>query len=271
MILKKLIHRPDRKVHPLIGLLLFSISVILMVITGPFGFLFGIFHSLFYKGIKGLGEYLLQVAISIDQLGNVLMQHLLNVLWIRRGGYPFGNRDETISSALGRNKELSRLTVFGRAIDRLLDLIDPNHSLNSIDYYIEPSPGTVDRLVWIHIRQGKLLTLRFKDHEELDLPGGRRIPSSSDAANLKNLLELELGVEPIMNSLTYFHTFEDALYEMGSGTTLRQTCYTADYKGEIQPHPSVQSVIWLGKEELEKLSVSGQVIGHFLVSQGLLT
>lgn len=108
------------------------------MITGPLGLAYGFFYTLFTKGFRGIGEYFLKIAISIDQLGNVLMQHLLNFLWIKKGSYKFGNRDETISSALGRNKERNTLTGFGKFIDAILNLIDSDHSLNSIDYYIEP-------------------------------------------------------------------------------------------------------------------------------------
>nr|WP_299344470.1 hypothetical protein [Allomuricauda sp.] len=138
MVLKHEDCKRDKKVNPLIGVLLFLISIILLVITGPLGLVFGLLQQLFTKGLRGVGEFSLQLAISIDQLGNVLMQHLFNWLWITKNGYKFGNRDETISSALGKNKQLGTLTGFGRAIDWLLDTIDPNHSLNSIDYHVEP-------------------------------------------------------------------------------------------------------------------------------------
>lgn len=138
MILHKEDSKRDKKANPFIGILLFLISIVLFIITGPIGFLFAFFKLLFSKGLNGLGAYSLQLAVSIDQLGNVLMQHLFNSLWIKEGGYRFGNRDETISSALGKNKQLDTLTGFGRAIDNFLDIIDPNHSLNSIDYYIQP-------------------------------------------------------------------------------------------------------------------------------------
>ncbi|MBD1259380.1 hypothetical protein HZY62_02175 [Maribacter polysiphoniae] len=139
MIKKEKDNRPDQKTSPFIGLLLFCISILLLVITGPLGFIYGILHSLFTKGFSGIGEFLLKIAISIDQLGNVMMQHLLNQLWIKKEGYRFGNRDETISSVLGKNKQNATLTGFGKAIDKILDIIDPNHSLNSIDYYVEPN------------------------------------------------------------------------------------------------------------------------------------
>ncbi|MDT0622295.1 hypothetical protein [Croceitalea vernalis] len=139
MILHKENHKKDKEINPLIGILLFLISIVLMLISGPIGFIFAFLKLLFTKGIKGIGGYALQLAISIDQLGNVLMQHLFNSIWIKNNGYQFGNRDETISSAIGKNKELGTLTNFGKVIDKLLDLIDPNHSLNSIDYYIQPT------------------------------------------------------------------------------------------------------------------------------------
>ncbi len=142
MILKKQECSRSRKSKPLIGILLFLISIVLLVFTGPLGFIYGLFQQLFTNGLKGIGEFSLKIAISIDQLGNVLMQHLFNALWITNDGYAFGNSDETISSALGKNKQLGTLTGFGKLIDKILDRIDPNHTLNSIDYFIQPSDET---------------------------------------------------------------------------------------------------------------------------------
>lgn len=139
MIHKKQGSKSDKKAKPFIGLLLFCISIVLMILTGPLGLIYGFFHSLLSQGFSGVGEFLLKIAISVDQLGNVIMQHLLNLLWVKKEGYKFGNRDETISSALGKNKQNNTLTGFGKAIDNILDIIDANHSLNSIDYYVEPT------------------------------------------------------------------------------------------------------------------------------------
>ncbi|MBT8299507.1 MAG: hypothetical protein KJO52_14345 [Maribacter sp.] len=139
MIHKKQGSKSDKKVKPFIGLLLFFISIVLLIFTGPLGLVYGFFHTLFLRGFTGIGEFLLKIAISVDQLGNVIMQHLLNALWVKKGGYKFGNRDETISSALGKNKQNNMLTGFGNFIDSILDIIDSNHSLNSIDYYVEPN------------------------------------------------------------------------------------------------------------------------------------
>jgi 8-oxo-dGTP diphosphatase len=122
---------------PFIGLLMFILSIALSIITIPFGLLFGVFYTLYKSSIIGLGEYFVKMAISIDQSGNVIIQHLFNTIWIKEDGYKFGNRDETISSVIGKNQIIGKLTYFGKLINNILDYIDPNHSLNSIDYHIE--------------------------------------------------------------------------------------------------------------------------------------
>ncbi|VAV85076.1 hypothetical protein MNBD_BACTEROID02-795 [hydrothermal vent metagenome] len=128
----------EKKVRPIIGLILLILSILLIIITGPIGILYGMFYSFYKKFISGIGTYFLEMAISIDQLGNVVMQHLLNLILLRKNAYKFGNPDETISSVIGKNLEKCTLTPFGKIISKTLDAIDPNHSLNSIDYYIEP-------------------------------------------------------------------------------------------------------------------------------------
>ncbi len=140
MITKNKNQENERKANPFMGILLFIISIVLLVVTGPIGIIYGFFYSLFTRSVSGIGEYFLEIAISIDQLGNVMMQHFLNLIWIRKNGYKFGNRDETISSVIGKNLKSDTLTGFGKLLNRVLNSLDPNHSLNSIDYFIEPKP-----------------------------------------------------------------------------------------------------------------------------------
>jgi len=140
MITKNKNQENERKANPFMGILLFIISIILLVATGPIGIIYGFFYSLFTRSVPGIGEYFLEIAISIDQLGNVMMQHFLNLILIQKIGYKFGNRDETISSVIGKNLENDTLTAFGKFLNKILDALDPNHSLNSIDYFIEPKP-----------------------------------------------------------------------------------------------------------------------------------
>ncbi len=264
MIRKKKPETPDKKTHPLIGVLLFLISLILLVFTGPIGFLYGLLHNLFKRGVTGVGEYALKIAISVDQLGNVLMQHLLNLLWIRPGGYPFGNRDETISSALGRNKKLGMLTGFGKFIDGFLDVADPNHSLNSIDYYVEPSQNIIDKLGWVLIENKKVLCVRSKNKALFYIPGGKREKGESDMVALSREIREELQVFLIAESFRFLDSFEAQADGNAPGIFVRIRCYESRFTGELQPASEIVEMKWLGYEDRDQVSAPGKHIFNYL-------
>ena len=270
MILKKQVYQPTKKTNPIIGFILFLISVLLFILTAPLGFIYGILHSLFAKGIGGIGEYLLKIAISIDQLGNVLMQHLLNLLWVKKGGYKFGNRDETISSAIGRNKRMGTLTRFGSAIDKVLDFIDPNHSLNSIDYYIEPSNTVIDKLGWILIRDNKILCVRSKDKKLFYLPGGKREQSETDIQALSREIMEELSVDLQLASIKYAGVFEAQADGKKPGVLVKMTCFTGAYTGNLQAAAEIAEIAWLGYDEKGKTSKVNHLIFDNLKENGHL-
>jgi ADP-ribose pyrophosphatase YjhB (NUDIX family) len=270
MIYKKKTNQPDRKIHPLIGLLLFLISVFLLLATGIFGIVYGVFHAIFKKGFRGLGEYFLQIAISIDQLGNVLMQHLLNLLWVKPGGYAFGNRDETISSALGRNKRSGTLTVFGRGIDAILDRIDPNHSLNSIDYFIEPTDQIIEAVSWVHLKDGRILTSRSEGKTRYYIPGGKPMPGESEHEALTREIQEEMDVLLKAESIQMLGIFEAPADDQPPGTLVRLWCYTAKYEGTLKPATEIREIVWLSYADRKVMAPADQLVFDFLHQRGML-
>ncbi len=270
MILKKQAYKPDKKANPIIGVLLFLVSILLLTITTPIGFLYGVLHSVSTKGFRGIGEFSLKMAISIDQLGNVIMQHLLNALWIRSNGYKFGNRDETISSALGRNKQLNTLTKFGKFIDAILDKIDPNHSLNSIDYYIEPSTQIIDKIAWIYIEDFKILSTKNKGKTKFYIPGGKRENQETDQETLFREIKEELQVELISDTLKFIGIFEAQADGYHPGVFVRMTCYSAAYNGQLKADNEVEELAWLAYKDKHLISEVDTLIFDFLFDTGLL-
>ncbi len=81
----------------------------------------------------------MELALVLDEAGNVVMQHLLNdiLLLKKRDTYYFGNKIETISSVIGKNELTSTLTGLGKALNAFLNFIDQGHSLNSIIYDVK--------------------------------------------------------------------------------------------------------------------------------------
>jgi hypothetical protein len=63
----------------------------------------------------------------------VFCAELFNDLLIKDDSDQFGDEDETISSVLGKNQLKNNLTKLGQLLNSLLNLIDNNHSINSIE------------------------------------------------------------------------------------------------------------------------------------------
>ena len=118
--------------------LLFCIAMFLFFITAPFGFLYAVIRQTFVKSVNSLSLYFLELALALDNAGNVLMQHVLNdaLLIKNERTYLFGNKMETISSVIGKNLLTHTLSTMGLALNAFLHWLDKDHSLNSINYEV---------------------------------------------------------------------------------------------------------------------------------------
>lgn len=119
------------------GFILLIVSLILGSILLPLGFIWAVIEAFYKKGFKEgwqrANKYFRDCALSIDQTANVLCSELFNDTLIKSSGYKFGNPDETISGVLGKNKVKETLTKTGRCLDWILNKLDEDHSINSIE------------------------------------------------------------------------------------------------------------------------------------------
>lgn len=123
------------------GTILAILSLFLATWLFPLGLLITFFVNLYKRqwkfSFKRLDEQFLSIATSIDASGNVVCKDLFNLVLIQKSGYQFGNRKETISSAIGKNERDSTLTKLGKIVVWGLDSIDENHCFKSIDKSIK--------------------------------------------------------------------------------------------------------------------------------------
>jgi len=119
--------------------LLFCIALVLLTFTAPIGFLYALIRQMILLKVKTLSLFFTEVALVLDETGNVIMQHLLNdTLLIRKANtYYFGNKKETISSVIGKNCLTNTLSPLGQLLNSFLNFIDKGHSLNSILYDVK--------------------------------------------------------------------------------------------------------------------------------------
>ena len=92
----------------------------------------------FVSGGKSTLRYFLRVLIGIDQLVNALLAPFLNRLYWGMWSGPFGDPDETLSSVLGKIRrknggQIPKSMALVYWVDRLLERIDPNHSIDAIE------------------------------------------------------------------------------------------------------------------------------------------
>jgi len=83
--------------------------------------------------VKDKSGYFKSSAINLDKFGNREFRTLFNKVLINDKGHRFGSIEETISSVLGRNQLTNTLTVLGKALVWVLDKIDNDHALKSIN------------------------------------------------------------------------------------------------------------------------------------------
>lgn len=111
------------------GILLAFASVILIYLFSPFLIIYSIIVS---SSLKRVSEHFFTIAVSIDQLGNVIGTDFFNHVMIKEDGYKFGSPDETISSCIGKNYQTNTLKPLGRSLRFYLDRIEKDHCVKSI-------------------------------------------------------------------------------------------------------------------------------------------
>ena len=111
-------------------ILLLLIAFILLIILLPVVIIYMFLKYLLTGKKRMITVWACKTARSIDVFANVEASEIL----IKIGGYKFGNRQETISSVLGKNQVSDTLTRLGNALRIILDCIEPGHCVSSINH-----------------------------------------------------------------------------------------------------------------------------------------
>ena len=105
------------------GFILYIIAILLI-------FPLTLLNLLFVENKAG---YFLNTARNLDIFGNREFRSFWNAVLILPEGYKFGKYGETISSVLGKNQRDSTLKPCGKFLVKVLDKIENDHCLKSIN------------------------------------------------------------------------------------------------------------------------------------------
>ncbi|MGC7096379.1 NUDIX hydrolase [Amycolatopsis lurida] len=130
---------------------------------------------------------------------------------------------------------------------------------------------TIDKIAWIHLRDGKILGARSHGKDTFYLPGGKRDPGESDLQTLTREIEEELTVTIVPGSVAEVGTFSAQAHGKADGVEVRMTCYTADYEGTLRASQEIEEIGWLTYADRDHLSPVGRLVFDHLHEAGLLS
>ncbi|NGY61197.1 NUDIX domain-containing protein [Lentzea sp. NEAU-D13] len=126
----------------------------------------------------------------------------------------------------------------------------------------------IDKVAWVHVVDGRVLVARSHGKDTFYVPGGKREPGESDVETLVREIREELSVD--VSGPELIGVFEAQAHGRAEGETVRMTCYTATFAGELKPASEIAELAWFTTADADRVSPVTRVIFSHLESSGLL-
>jgi 8-oxo-dGTP pyrophosphatase MutT (NUDIX family) len=128
----------------------------------------------------------------------------------------------------------------------------------------------IDKIAFIEIQEGKILSTKSKGRTKYYIPGGKRESGESDEQTLKREISEELSVNILPNTAEYVGTFSAQSDGGKEGITVIMTCYKAVYSGNLKANNEIEEIKWLNYNDLEIVSEVDKKIFSLLNEKGEL-
>ena len=128
----------------------------------------------------------------------------------------------------------------------------------------------IDKIAYIRLKDGQILSTRSKGKTAFYIPGGKREAMESDLETLIREVKEELDVRIIADSVKYMGTFIAQADSHPQGVSVKMTCYFADYEGVLKASSEIEEIKWLNYRDMDLVSHVDKKIFSFLKSKGML-
>lgn len=129
----------------------------------------------------------------------------------------------------------------------------------------------IDKIAFIYLKDGKILSSLSKGKDTYYIPGGKREINESDEETLIRECKEELDIDILKDSINYYGTFEAQAHGKSEGIIVTMTCYTADFNGNLKPSREVAELKWLDYSHLDvKISPVDELIFEDLHNKHLI-
>ncbi|MFD0687456.1 NUDIX hydrolase [Actinomadura fibrosa] len=129
---------------------------------------------------------------------------------------------------------------------------------------------TIDKVAWIYLHDGEILSTRSRGKDVYYLPGGKREPGETDVETLVREIDEELAVTINPTSAEHMGTFRAQAHGHAHGIVVQMTCYTAEHEGTPVPSSEIEEVVWLAYRDRDRVSPVDQIIFDHLHRIGQL-
>lgn len=128
----------------------------------------------------------------------------------------------------------------------------------------------IDKVAWIELQYGKILSTRSKGKTVYYIPGGKRENQETDEQTLLREIKEELTVDLIPDTIAFVGTFKAQAHGHASGIDVKMECYKGEYTGTITASSEIEEVVWLSYQDRSKVSPVDMLIFDWLKQENLL-
>lgn len=108
----------------------------------------------------------------------------------------------------------------------------------------------IDKIAFIYLKGGKLLSTLSKGKDTYYIPGGKREGNETDYETLIRECKEELTIDIKKDTIKYYGTFEAQAHGKAEGIIVKMTCYTAEFDGNLKPDSEIEVINWLDYSNL---------------------
>ena len=128
----------------------------------------------------------------------------------------------------------------------------------------------IDKIAWIHTKDGKVLSTLSRGKNVFYIPGGKREYNETDEQTLVREIKEELDVDIVLDTVEYLGVYEAQSDGAEEGVMVKMTSYIGDYVGELKASSEIERFEWLSMSDINKVSAVDKIIYLDLFSRGMI-